>query len=518
MDTNPCRTAPWLATMRRKSEDTCKNDSVKMRRPLSALLEHPGAFLDPIMNSKQINSFEHIAWVLILLLSSAVVVLHLFEASSSAGAKTEVAEQHLLEEVEGQYAFGIELVTGDASLARTALPGFDLGSMGRRLRGVVLRGQLVGSEAARDMLLRIEVQAEEAGYTPTEAEQEIIQLLERRYAEDGGGVAVLGEQDRTFLIEQLGWFGQLAVVSSDDTSERAAVDAPAIRTCIAIFCAVIGFGGGFFIGLVLLIIVIVFASMGRLHHGLGSPHPGDGLLAEAFAVWMILFLGMQMLLGFVLALIPSLEPHALFLVGIIQLLTLAAAAWPVFRGMRWAPVRTAIGLTRGTGLWRELGWGFCGWMMMLPLLAGGVLVMLILMAMTGSGQNGTGFETTPQPVHPIMLSIADSNTWLIIQVYFVAVIVAPIVEEIVFRGMLYRQLRSATVSMRVGWSVAVSTLVVSVIFAAIHPQGLVAIPALASLAIGMSLMREWRGSLIGSMTMHACNNGIMITMMVLLFS
>ena len=28
-------------------------------------------------------------------------------------AKTEVAEQHLLEEVEGQYAFGIELLTGE---------------------------------------------------------------------------------------------------------------------------------------------------------------------------------------------------------------------------------------------------------------------------------------------------------------------------------------------------------------------------------------------------------------------
>ena len=144
--------------------------------------------------------------------------------------------------------------------------------------------------------------------------------------------------------------------------------------------------------------------------------------------------------------------------------------------------------------------------------------MLILMAMTGSGQNGTGFETTPQPVHPILLSVADGDVWMIIQVYFVAVIVAPLVEETVFRGMLYRQLRSATASMRVVWSVTISTLVVSVIFAALHPQGLVAIPALASLAIAMSLMREWRGSLVGSMTMHACNNGIMITMMVLLFS
>ena len=481
---------------------------------MNSKLDPPSRLEAPVIH----RSYPSIAWGVILLLSLGVVAMHLLEASSSAGAKNEVAEQHLLEEVEGQYALGIELVTGDAALAGAALRGFDIGSMGRRLRGVVLRGRLQGSEAARELLLRIEVQAEEAGYTLSETEQETYELLLRRYAEDADDSTVLGEDERAYLVEHLGWFGRLAVLTGHDPEEKSAVDGPAIRTCIAIFAAVAGFGGGFFIGLVLLIILIVFASMGRLHHGLGSPGPGDGLLAEAFAVWMILFLVLQLLIGVLLVLVPSLEPHGLALVGGIQLLTLASAAWPVVRGMRWSRVRTAIGLTRGTGLWKELGWGFCGWMMMLPLLAVGIVTMLILMALTGPGQTGTGFDPTSQPVHPILLSIADSNAWMIIQVYFVAVIVAPIVEEIVFRGMLYRQLRSATAMMRVGWSVALSTLIVSVIFAAIHPQGLVAIPALASLAIGMTLMREWRGSLLGSMTMHACNNGIMITMMVLLFS
>ncbi|MDG1899304.1 MAG: CPBP family intramembrane metalloprotease, partial [Phycisphaerales bacterium] len=100
-------------------------------------------------------------------------------------------------------------------------------------------------------------------------------------------------------------------------------------------------------------------------------------------------------------------------------------------------------------------------------------------------------------------------------VYFVAAVVAPFLEETVFRGVLYRQLRSATGRWRIGWSVALSIFVVSLVFAAIHPQGLVAIPALAAIAVGLGLMREWRGSLIAPMVMHACSNGIVVTLMVL---
>jgi membrane protease YdiL (CAAX protease family) len=57
---------------------------------------------------------------------------------------------------------------------------------------------------------------------------------------------------------------------------------------------------------------------------------------------------------------------------------------------------------------------------------------------------------------------------------------------------------------------------VSFVFAAIHPQGWVAIPALMSIAVGMNLLREWRGSLIPSMVVHGLSNGIVVSMMVLM--
>ena len=51
------------------------------------------------------------------------------------------------------------------------------------------------------------------------------------------------------------------------------------------------------------------------------------------------------------------------------------------------------------------------------------------------------------------------------------------------------------------------------LFAAIHPQGWVAIPALMGLACGMTLIREWRGTLIPSMVIHALSNALVMSML-----
>jgi membrane protease YdiL (CAAX protease family) len=45
-----------------------------------------------------------------------------------------------------------------------------------------------------------------------------------------------------------------------------------------------------------------------------------------------------------------------------------------------------------------------------------------------------------------------------------------------------------------------------VIFAAIHPQGIVGIPILTSLAIALTLIRFYRGSLWPPMVVHAVHN------------
>ena len=89
-------------------------------------------------------------------------------------------------------------------------------------------------------------------------------------------------------------------------------------------------------------------------------------------------------------------------------------------------------------------------------------------------------------------------------------IVAPLVEETMFRGVLYRHLRDATARQRIGISIFLSAIVNSIVFAFIHPQPLVFSPALIMLAIGFSLAREWRGGLIAPMVMHGVSNGVVL--------
>ncbi|HEV3025798.1 MAG TPA: CPBP family intramembrane glutamic endopeptidase, partial [Pirellulales bacterium] len=88
--------------------------------------------------------------------------------------------------------------------------------------------------------------------------------------------------------------------------------------------------------------------------------------------------------------------------------------------------------------------------------------------------------------------------WGRVQVLFVASVAAPIVEETMFRGVLHRHLRDATSLLGYAASALASATVASFVFAAIHPQGWLAVPALMALAFAFTLTREWRGTLVPS--------------------
>lgn len=77
-----------------------------------------------------------------------------------------------------------------------------------------------------------------------------------------------------------------------------------------------------------------------------------------------------------------------------------------------------------------------------------------------------------------------------------------------FRGVLYRHLRAVSGGWHPVWSVLFSAVVVSFLFAVIHPQGILAVPVLMALALAFTLMREWRGTLLPSMIAHSINNAV----------
>jgi membrane protease YdiL (CAAX protease family) len=156
--------------------------------------------------------------------------------------------------------------------------------------------------------------------------------------------------------------------------------------------------------------------------------------------------------------------------------------------------RVALGWYSGNGWIWEIAAGIVGYLACLPLVAIGLVITFILVRITG---------VIP---HDAVTPLLQGN---IVVLYGLACVFAPVIEETMFRGALFHHLRG-----RWGW--ASSAVVVSLLFAMIHPQGWVAVPALGSIAMALSALREWRGSIIASMTAHALNNFIVITLALVL--
>ena len=105
-------------------------------------------------------------------------------------------------------------------------------------------------------------------------------------------------------------------------------------------------------------------------------------------------------------------------------------------------------------------------------------------------------------VDPLYQSV--SSVWLLIAVM---VIVAPLYEELIFRGLLWSAIAEQFVDAKRG--ILVASLVTSVIFALIHMQyGMYEISTIIVLALIFCYARIKSGSLILPMLLHVLNNGV----------
>jgi membrane protease YdiL (CAAX protease family) len=279
-------------------------------------------------------------------------------------------------------------------------------------------------------------------------------------------------------------------------------------TVIAGIVGLAGFAG--------LITVVVLLFLGKLRNGLRDFSVHHGIYAETFALWMVLLFVMQLVAGYLGKLWPHLA-MPIVLVGFF--LSLTALVWPVLRGVPWQRVRHDIGWHGGTKAALQPLFGISGYVMGLPILAVGVaMTYVLLLIQQATAAPGPLFDPSGGPAHPIIQQLGGSDWYPKLMVLALGAIAAPIVEETMFRGVLYRHLRGATSHMGLALSIVVGALVNSFVFAIIHPQGWVAVPALMSLAIAFTLMREWRGSLIPSMMMHGISNFIVLTVLMLALS
>ncbi len=312
----------------------------------------------------------------------------------------------------------------------------------------------------------------------------------------------VGEGDRESLRSHLGWFADLARGPglSPPTGEAS------IRKQAFIVFGVMGVltvlaGGAFLTGAVLLVLHLRRIRTGKVVNAFVPSGVRGGVLLESFA----LYLGILSASALAAAFLGS----AVGVVG-YGLAVVLPLGWPWLRGISWREFRLAVGLHRGKGFWREVGAGCVGYLGVLAVASIGIALMLAISFIVevfnagpdGAGGSGARASSGPE-VHPVVGWIYEGNLWVRLACFALAAGFAPVFEELFFRGALQGYFRGR-------FRFLVSALLTGLLFAALHPQGLIAIPALAGIGIGFSLLREWRDSLIAPMTAHAINNGCLV--------
>jgi membrane protease YdiL (CAAX protease family) len=119
------------------------------------------------------------------------------------------------------------------------------------------------------------------------------------------------------------------------------------------------------------------------------------------------------------------------------------------------------------------------------------------------------FSGLPTPEHDAATALATSGLWSTVAIVFGAVIVAPIVEEIIFRGLILPALHRFTGK---AW---IAIVITNLLFASMHSTGIPAWGALAMIGVVCSFAVYQTGSLYPAMVMHGIHNGMLVTLAIL---
>jgi membrane protease YdiL (CAAX protease family) len=153
--------------------------------------------------------------------------------------------------------------------------------------------------------------------------------------------------------------------------------------------------------------------------------------------------------------------------------------------------------------WRNVGQaagqGAISYVGILPVIFGVSLIYQLFLY-------AAGYPVTLQDVVEIFLE--PQPGWNLLLLMVLAVVVAPIVEEMLFRGILLPALMK-----KVGLGAAV--VANSILFALIH-QHLPSLIPLFALALALSLLYVYSGSLWSAIILHALFNGISICVLLLI--
>lgn len=123
----------------------------------------------------------------------------------------------------------------------------------------------------------------------------------------------------------------------------------------------------------------------------------------------------------------------------------------------------------------------------------------------------TLFPGLPAPSHPLTSELAvNQSAWILLVLFVGAAVLAPLIEETIFRGVLTPALHSLSGSR------FLAVLFNGLLFAAIHPTGVPAWPALAMVGITAAHITYLRQSIVPAIVMHAVHNGFLVILSLLI--
>ena len=189
-----------------------------------------------------------------------------------------------------------------------------------------------------------------------------------------------------------------------------------------------------------------------------------------------------------------------YAVTIAATILLPVLAWRAVQGskskkkwvqvVRTATSREQLGLNN-LPTWTDIGLGVAG--MLVYLLVGGIVMQLVSQI--------PGFDAGQTQELGFAKYLVGFD---LVVALFALAIVAPVAEEIIFRGYLYGKLREKLTGT---WGMIISMVVVSALFGALHGQWNVGVNVFV-LSLVMCSIREMTGTIWGAIILHIIKNAL----------
>ncbi len=313
------------------------------------------------------------------------------------------------------------------------------------------------------------------------------------------------------LVDRHGYFGRVAGAFGTPATDPFRARTRAQGSTLVVVFLVLGFVmlAGLLAGFGLFITALVMMATRSLRFRHVPAAAGGSLGIEMVAVFFLGFLVLKASSMGVASLAG--RDTVVWFSLCAQWGLLAIFAWPMARGMGWGEARASLGLHSGRGLLREMGAGLVGYLACLPILLLGAITTLVALLVREAIRKAMNLPDSGPPANPILELLSGTSGVQLVILVALAVVWAPLVEETVFRGGLFRHLTGYMPWLAAG-------LVSATVFALGHAYDALLLFPVMALGIGFAIIRQWRGSLIASMTAHAIHNAFVMTMTLTVFS